>query len=217
LLAALARALGAWAGGPAILVDVEHHGREDLFEDIDVSRTVGWFTTIYPVRIDYQPGEAPIETIRCVHRQMRNLPRHGIGYGLLRDQQAISGASAEISFNYYGRLDRGMSTPPLPVIAADERGPDRNPAALRPYLIEIDGGIVAGRLHLEWTYSRSLHDDTTIAQVARTFLAELRAMMHTCRHDPVGALEAADVAEFGWNDEDLAAIMAELDRHHRSS
>jgi amino acid adenylation domain-containing protein/non-ribosomal peptide synthase protein (TIGR01720 family) len=217
LLAALARALGGWAGGPAILIDVERHGREDLFEDIDVSRTVGWFTTIYPVRIDYEPGEAPIDTIRCVHRQMRDLPRHGIGYGLLRDQQAISGASAEISFNYYGRLDRGVSNALLSVIATDERGPDRDPTASRPYLIEIDGGIVAERLHLEWTYSRSLHNDTTIAQVARTFLAELRAMMHTCRHDSVGSIEAADVAEFGWNDEDLSAIMAELDRHHRSS
>ncbi|MFQ3632500.1 condensation domain-containing protein, partial [Roseiflexus sp.] len=215
-LAALARTLGAWTGGSAILIDVERHGREELFEDIDVSRTVGWFTTIAPLRVECEPGATPGDTVRRVHRQMSAWPRKGIGYSLLREHLAIGGASAEISVNYYGRMDRN-TIDSVPMNAADERGPDRDPAAPRLYLIEIDGGIVADRLHFEWTYSRSLHRDTTIAQVTQTFLAELRAAIHACRHDPVRVLEVDDVAEFGWGEEDLTSIMAELDRYHRSS
>src|SRR6185295_15826710 len=104
LLTALARAFQRWTGEDALLVELEKHGREDLFEDVDLSRTVGWFTNAFPVLLRV---EAPKE-------QLRRIPRGGIGYGLLRylcrdeevarQMRVLPGAA--VSFNYLGQLDQ---------------------------------------------------------------------------------------------------------------
>ena len=111
LLSALARALSGWTGSPRLRVDLEGHGREPLFDDLDVSRTVGWFTSLYPVVLeggDAGPGEA---LVRAMER-LRGVPGRGIGYGLLRygDAEAArllaespAAPAAEIRFNYLGQ------------------------------------------------------------------------------------------------------------------
>jgi hypothetical protein len=78
LLAALAMTLTRWCGG-AVLVDVEGHGREDVGADLDVSRTVGWFTTIFPVLVSSPPGDEVGAVIKAVKEGLRAVPRHGLG------------------------------------------------------------------------------------------------------------------------------------------
>ena len=87
LLTALARAWARSSGSRILATNLEGHGRENLFEDIDLSRTVGWFTSIFPVRlelpgtgIDWQPGEA----LKSVKEQLRLIPQRGVGYGVLK-------------------------------------------------------------------------------------------------------------------------------------
>ncbi|HWF88403.1 MAG TPA: amino acid adenylation domain-containing protein, partial [Pyrinomonadaceae bacterium] len=63
LLTALVRALTAWTRADSLLIDLEGHGREDILEGVDVSRTVGWFTTIFPVVLDCKDSQAPVETL----------------------------------------------------------------------------------------------------------------------------------------------------------
>jgi hypothetical protein len=98
LLAALANALEALKPGPW-LVDVEGHGREELFDDVDLSRTVGWFTTIYPFLLE--TGADPL----AVRDARRNLPHGGIGYGVLRylaGHSELSAIRSDVCFNYLG-------------------------------------------------------------------------------------------------------------------
>ena len=84
LLAALVQALARWTGDGAFLIDLEGHGREDVIDGVDVTRTVGWFTTIFPVCLELGSGTSTVETLRSVKEQLRRVPHRGIGYGLLR-------------------------------------------------------------------------------------------------------------------------------------
>ncbi|HJP95206.1 MAG TPA: amino acid adenylation domain-containing protein [Pyrinomonadaceae bacterium] len=114
LLAALAQALTEWTSEKRVLVDVEGHGREEIVESCDLSRTVGWFTTIFPVLLEVSNSSAPGETLKSVKEQLRRVPNRGIGYGLLRylrGDEAICTQlekfpQAQVSFNYLGQLDQ---------------------------------------------------------------------------------------------------------------
>ena len=156
-------------GGPRqLLVDLEGHGREALFDDVDLSRTVGWFTTIFPVALDVSGCTEPITSdaaLRLVKQRLRAIPRHGIGYGLLR---YISGGGTgellqalpqpQVSFNYLGQFE--YSADPT-AGKTDLRGSAFSEHSRRRYLIDINGGVFAGQLNLSWIYSeaiRSAHD-----------------------------------------------------------
>src|SRR5690606_22916775 len=112
LLTALAQTLARWSGVRTLWVNLEGHGREELFEGVDLSRTVGWFTTLYPVRLDLT-AEAPGEALKAIKEQLRAIPQGGIGYGVLRYRHpdpAVRASLAalpapELSFNYLGQLD----------------------------------------------------------------------------------------------------------------
>ncbi|MBV9773028.1 MAG: amino acid adenylation domain-containing protein, partial [Gemmatimonadetes bacterium] len=84
LLAALARAVARWTGDGRLLVEMEGHGREEILEGVDLSRTVGWFTAMYPVLVDLRGARDEAAALRTVRERLRALPERGIGHGLLR-------------------------------------------------------------------------------------------------------------------------------------
>src|SRR5204862_2912758 len=113
LLAGLGRVLARWTGRDRVLVDLEGHGREDLFPDVDLSRTVGWFTTLYPVALTVPVDGDPGTVLKSVKEQLRAVPRKGIGYGALRyltDAEGLHGpVPPQVSFNYLGQFDHGFA------------------------------------------------------------------------------------------------------------
>ena len=108
LLTALVEAFAAWTGRRVLLVNLERHGREDILDGVDLSRTVGWFTSLYPVLLDLEEETDPGRSLRSIKEQLRQIPNHGIGYGLLRylrDETEVSAKLAalprpELSFLY---------------------------------------------------------------------------------------------------------------------
>ncbi|MEO3819106.1 amino acid adenylation domain-containing protein [Plantactinospora sp. B24E8] len=109
LLAALALAVNRWRGrNDDLLVELERHGREEINPGVDLSRTVGWFTSVQPVRLP--AGADPFDVLRGVRERLRAVPDNGLGYGLLRHLNAqtapiLAGLStAQVLFNYYGRV-----------------------------------------------------------------------------------------------------------------
>jgi amino acid adenylation domain-containing protein/non-ribosomal peptide synthase protein (TIGR01720 family) len=159
LLDALADTLTAWIGSDDAWVDVEGHGREEMFDEVDLSRTVGWFTTIYPV------------TLR---RGVRQLPERGIDFGLLH---AIPGyhhlPPREISFNYLGRVAQGLSQAGF-AAAPESAGVDRAPENARQYLIDVSARMEGHRLFVDWTYAGTRFRESTIARVAEGFVDALK-------------------------------------------
>src|SRR5205823_14796292 len=84
LLTAPVVAFADWTGRRTLLVALDGHGREDLFEGVDLSRTVGWFTSLFPVLLDTSAALDPGSALKRVKEQLRAIPHRGLGYGVLR-------------------------------------------------------------------------------------------------------------------------------------
>ncbi|WP_394841909.1 non-ribosomal peptide synthase/polyketide synthase [Pendulispora brunnea] len=201
LLTALSEALGAWTGGDAVLVDLEGHGREELFDDenerIDPSRTVGWFTSLFPVVLETSRHRAPGEALKSVKEQLRRIPNRGIGYGILRylgDARTSLEAlpAAEVSFNYLGQMDGSLADSPAFRVAPEGRGPELDPKGRRVYLVDVVGMVTEGRLRLDWIYGTAVHDRSTIEAVAAAFMTRLRALIAHCLLPDAGGYTPSD-------------------------
>ncbi len=185
LLAALGRAVSSWAGSTKVLVNLEGHGREDLFDDIDLSRTIGWFTSLFPVCLDLEDVVDPGETLISVKEQLRTVPGRGIGFGLLRHLHPDSSvremlaASAELSFNYLGQSSSAVSASMFRVLS-EARGWERSPDAQRDHVLDVVAQVVDGELQVGFTFSRDLHERSTIEVLVTAFLAELRTLIKHC-------------------------------------
>jgi len=200
LLTALAQALTEWIGERSVLVDLEGHGREEILEDVDLSRTVGWFTTIKPVRLTLEDARGPEEALKAIKEQLRTMPARGIWYGLLRymrgDREIASRLAsfprAEISFNYLGQFDAMVPASSPFRFATESTGPRVSPRARRTHFIEIDGYVASGRLRMNWKYSKSLHAHATIEALARRFEQTLRGLLDLGGRPEAAALTPSD-------------------------
>ncbi|KYF79126.1 hypothetical protein BE11_45185 [Sorangium cellulosum] len=202
LLTALGGALARWTGDAAVLVDMEGHGR-DALGDVDVSRTVGWFTSLYPVRLEVQPDAACDQALKAVKEQLRGASCRGATYGLLRylseDARGaqLSGQPAPaVSFNYLGQWDDRLAASPLFALAEDDEddlvGAERDPRAPRGYELEVDAAVVGGRLRVTWSYSGARHRPETIQRLSEDFAARLRALVARCLEPDAGGCTPSD-------------------------
>jgi amino acid adenylation domain-containing protein/non-ribosomal peptide synthase protein (TIGR01720 family) len=200
LLTALVEAFAPWTGRDQLLVQVEGHGREELDPSIDVSRTVGWFTASFPVLLKRDPTRGAGESIQATKERLRAIPRHGLGYGLLRylrgdreiSERLAEQPQAEITFNYLGQVDALVGQR-----AADRRngpnlGPTRDPEQRRGHLIEVVAAVLGGQLQVELIFGESRHERSTIEVLARRFVDTLRGLIDHCLTPGAGGVTPSD-------------------------
>jgi amino acid adenylation domain-containing protein/non-ribosomal peptide synthase protein (TIGR01720 family) len=192
LLGALAWALSKWTGESRVLIDLEGHGREEILDGVDLSRTVGWFTTMFPVALTV-PDSEPLwrDLIRLVRRQLRAIPSNGVGFGALRYlgspaarlRLAEAGLGPQISFNYLGQWDTAAqgSGRGLYRTVHGSIGQDQNPAHPGAHLLEVVGAVQNGRLGFSWRYQPDRHYEATVQTVADNFAKALQAIARDCR------------------------------------
>ncbi|NCE86016.1 non-ribosomal peptide synthetase [Pseudomonas sp. Q1] len=197
LLTALARVLCRWSGHASALIQLEGHGRESLFDEIDLTRSVGWFTSAYPLRLT--PLEEPGASIKAIKEQLRGVPHKGLGYGVLRYladdlcKQAMAALpSAEITFNYLGQFDQSFGADALFHPLDESAGVAHDPDAPLPNLLSVDSQVYGGELVLRWTFSRERHDRQTIRELAEGYLAELQRLIVHCLKDDAGGFTPSD-------------------------
>ena len=219
LLTALARALAPWTGSQSLLVDLEGHGREEILEGVDLSRTVGWFTTIFPVLLDCGDSQTTVEALRSIKEQLRTIPNRGIGYGLLRytsnDPAAdkLSGLpQAEVRLNYLGQVDRALLDSSMFTVAAQPTGPSQSPKAERAYLLNVIGTVTGGELRLEWTYSENIHRRETVERLAQNYLNELRALIAQSGSGDEMTYSPSDFPNAKLSQADLDKVLAKIRR-----
>ncbi|MEU5692152.1 amino acid adenylation domain-containing protein [Actinosynnema sp. NPDC020468] len=182
LLTALGRVLADWTGRDRVLLDLEGHGREELFADVDLSRTVGWFTTMFPVALDLPDGDWG-EALKAVKERLRAVPRKGIGYGVLRRLRGFDHAvDPDVGFNYLGRF------------TADQRDLDlsADPDSPRPHLLDVVGRVQDDRLEFGFHYSEHAHDEVTVATLASAFADALRGIVAHCAAPEAGGRTPSD-------------------------
>lgn len=195
LLAALCRTLAEWTGSTAVGFDMEGHGREDLDETIDVSRTVGWFTTLFPVHLTWNTGWTAAQSCEQVRDQLRRIPGRGFGFSALRylTNALASNPLQELAWNYIGQLHRTRSGNPLFAPAPEASGPPRSLRSRRSHLIEVTAATWDGRLRLDWAYSENVHDRSTIERVAARFMAAVRSLLAQSQAPAPGDARTVDL------------------------
>ena len=197
LLCALGRVLARWTGRDRVAVALEGHGREDhLFADVDLARTVGWFTTMYPVALETPRAADTGTALKAVKESLRAVPRGGLGYGALRHLRPGGGRELPglppVSFNYLGRQDWNgapgglLRAPHGPLSGGMDRSADR------PHLLDVLGRVSAGRLGLTWSYSGEVHRAATVARLAAETAEELRAIVRHCAEPGAGGRTPSD-------------------------
>ncbi|SDZ66206.1 non-ribosomal peptide synthetase [Pseudomonas sp. NFIX28] len=211
LLTALARVIGRWTGAASTLVQLEGHGREELFDNLDLTRTVGWFTSAFPVKLS--PRESLAESIKQIKEQLRAVPNKGIGFGALRylgDEQARATLKAlavpRITFNYLGQFDASFGEQDALFTPANEaKGRDQSPEAPLGNWLSLNGQVYGGELSLGWSFSRAMFDRATIQRLADDYALELKALIEHCSQPEHRGVTPSDFP--------LAALtQAQLDR-----
>ncbi|WP_407310820.1 amino acid adenylation domain-containing protein [Pseudomonas sp. nanlin1] len=188
LLTALARVMSRHNGHADTLIQLEGHGREELFDDIDLTRTVGWFTSVFPVRLS--AGEAPGAAIKAVKEQLRSIPDKGLGFGALRylgpaeTQQVLAGLpTPRITFNYLGQFDGSFSDDAEAALwrpAPERAGDEQDAQAPLPNWLVINGQVYNGQLNLGWSFSREVFDMAAMQALADAYVEELMGLIEHC-------------------------------------
>ncbi|OBS39651.1 non-ribosomal peptide synthetase [Pseudomonas syringae pv. syringae] len=198
LLTALARVVSRWTAQPHALIRLEGHGREDLFDALDLSRTVGWFSNVYPVRLTPQASLA--DSIMTIKEQLRAVPYKGIGYGALRYLDRESARQTlkalplgSIVFNYLGQFDGSFDAPEaLFTPSADSSGASQSADAPLAAPISINGQVYAGELRLSWTFSGAVFERETVQRLADEYATELQQLIAHCTTEGVAGATPSD-------------------------
>ena len=200
LLTGLALALQRWTGGKTLRIDLEGHGREHFADGVDVSRTVGWFTTLFPVALDIDPGMDAVDTLLAVKDELRRIPERGLSYGLLRylsSDAALRDALAGIPpspvlFNYLGQFDAVVADSALFSFASESTGPWRSSRSRRTHALEVVAVVRDGQLEIAWHHDADTHHEASIAHVADGMVAALQELIANAHPSRRRALVPAD-------------------------
>jgi amino acid adenylation domain-containing protein/non-ribosomal peptide synthase protein (TIGR01720 family) len=215
LLTALVEAIAKWSGERRIALEMEGHGREEISEDVDLSRTAGWFTSVYPVVLDVRDAANPGDALKQVKEQLRRILNGGIGYGVLRylsDAAPLqTGTPIELSFNYLGQLDQVLDANSLFSGASESIGLQQSPQGRQRYALEVSAAVAQGKLHVRFTYNEHLHVRETIQQVMNDYMQALRELIVHCQADEAGGFTPSDFPLIQLDQQELDLALSEID------
>ncbi|WP_266156573.1 non-ribosomal peptide synthetase [Dyella silvatica] len=217
LLTGFALAVAAWrqqrgqTSSLGVRLDLKGHGREDIAEGLDLSRTVGWFTSVFPLWLDpgaidlaqAMAGHADLgQALKSIKEQLRALPDNGIGFGLLQQlnpstAKTLAGLpSAQLCFNYLGRFDASSTHAWMPLAEADDLGGSTDPQLPLPHAITLNA-ITHEREHgpvlsASWSWAQALFSETEIRQLGQLWFDALHALVAYAEQPGVGGSTSSD-------------------------
>ncbi|MDQ0045710.1 amino acid adenylation domain-containing protein/non-ribosomal peptide synthase protein (TIGR01720 family), partial [Variovorax boronicumulans] len=216
LLTAFALAVAHWRRrrsseqASGVLFDLEGHGREEIFQDIDLSRTVGWFTSIFPMRLDLQGidlddalrgGPHMGRALKQSKEQLRALPDNGLGFGLLRylnpeTSKVLAGATPQIGFNYLGRFAAPRAQDWAAAPEASGLGGSRNQDMPLAHAIDMNAlvrdRIEGPELHASWAWASELFGEEDIRDLAKGWFDALEALVSHAQRSDAGGFTPSD-------------------------
>ncbi|MZQ80577.1 amino acid adenylation domain-containing protein [Paenibacillus sp. 5J-6] len=218
LLTALALAIEAWTGSKEVLVQLEGHGREAIMPELNVSRTVGWFTSMYPVRLEMHGSDNLGYQIKSVKESLRQVPNKGTGYGLLKyltppelKEDLNFTLQPQISFNYLGQfeLDEEAENNGWEVSELSA-GSTVNPDAPMPFAININAVIQEGKLVVLADYDQKQFRAASMEQLFQSFQHYVNQIMEHCLQQTGTAVTPSDLIYKEFDLEEFDQFVNEL-------
>ena len=200
LLTGLLNALCKWTGEDrgCWLIEQEGHGREELFEEVDTSRTIGWFTSVYPVLLE-KSGEGTGELIKKVKENLRKMPNHGTGFGILKYlsgdaelKEKLSKLKSRICFNYLGQFQSVENSSFIESIATEPVGTPHSEKADTAYELYIEGIVTGGELQITVNYSKEKYEDGNISRFVSAIRESLVEIIEHCLSPEAGGYTPSD-------------------------
>jgi non-ribosomal peptide synthase protein (TIGR01720 family) len=178
---------------------------------------VGWFTTVYPVVLELPLGGDTGTALKAVKEQLRAVPGHGIGYGLLRypggsaaGAELAGAARAEVAFNYLGQFDQAVSAASFFAFADESAGAPVDGAGPRSHRVEVAAAVREGRLEVAIGYGSAVHRRETMERLAEWYADELRELVAHCRSAEAGGYTPSDFSLVQLDDDMLALLEEEF-------
>lgn len=198
LVAALAATLREWLGDAGQVIVMEGHGREGVLDDLDFSRTIGWFTALYPFALAWNLEGDLGHRLCQLKESLRRVPARGIGYGLLRYltrgiDTASLGVDPAIGFNYLGQFDTQSDNGSLAIVR-EPVGEDVAAAGARPFELEFSAMVMGGRVECQLTFSRRRWQRASLERVFERYLAHLEEIVDHCRSRERPKLTPSDLS-----------------------
>jgi non-ribosomal peptide synthase protein (TIGR01720 family) len=214
LVTALGTAFQQWAGVERIAVNLEGHGREPLVEGVDVSRTVGWFTSHFPVVLDIKEVDPISYKIKKVKETLRRIPNRGAGYGILKyltpeDKREGVPFNIEpgINFNYLGQFNDETGTNDAVFrFSPMNMGDIMSPESEEVYTFDISGMVVEDRLTLSISYNTYEYDKTTVESLLNLYRKNLLDIIEHCTAKEGKEITPSDVGDEELTLEELSEI-----------
>lgn len=216
LLTALAMTWQKQVGGFSLRIDLEAHGRESFADEMDVSRTVGWFSTLFPIVLELEENEQIETLLISVKEQLRDIPLRGIGFGLLRyidnDPKLRNlrnqSSTSQICFNYLGQFDQTQQPDESHAIRPKALPYNKDFGHRRSYLHEINAIVADQRLHVNWRYHTHLHERGTVERFAQTYIDSLDQIIRHCLAQPSSRFTPSDFALSNLSQHQLDRVIA---------
>jgi non-ribosomal peptide synthase protein (TIGR01720 family) len=209
LICALICSINQWSNTAKILIDVEGHGREDIFSNVDISRTIGWFTSVFPVLFEFESTHDLATNLQNTQKIIKQIPNKGIGHGIIRELSQDSNLkqqrNSEICFNYLGQTTHPKSNDQPLQMVQHNIGQPRSPNGMRAYLIEVNARVHDDQLIVDWFYSDKIHFKSTIESLARIFNKTLVELVNLDQIQPT-SFENDSVNSFDLDENELNSI-----------
>jgi non-ribosomal peptide synthase protein (TIGR01720 family) len=208
LIAALVLGFEKWANIKNLCLGLEKHGRK--YDELDLTNTVGWFTTYFPVSLKIEDGKNFKSSIISIKEKLRSIPNDGIGFGALRYLRKLEGLTQKppVIFNFLGNqksydsdvLGKGK------FISKGVRSPDSE----RHHLLEINAFIGEGCLHLQFSFSEEFHKQETIQNLIEIFGSTLRQLIEHCSSREASEYSPSDFPEADLSQDDFDTLLNQI-------
>ncbi|MEH1848659.1 MAG: amino acid adenylation domain-containing protein [Nostoc sp.] len=208
LLTALVQTFAKWTKEHWLWVDIQGNSRDQIYKNINLSRTIGCFITCFPVFLEITEVADEENAVIAIKERLHSIPNQGIGYGLLRylssNPEIKLLPQAEVSFNYLGEADQIIYKSSL-----FQKFQVSKPAS-RVYLLEINAIIVKEQFQFNWTYSNAIHRRETITTLAQDFIEALQSLITHCQSQEVERHTPSDFPKANLSQQKLDRFLAQI-------
>jgi len=189
LLTALLLGVRETFGHHRLLIALEGHGREEILKDVHINRTVGWFTSFFPILFILPEGSGNgdmVRPVKEVKEALRRIPQKGIGYGIFKylttdtNRTGMSfNLAPQIIFNYLGQFGTDLKEIPF-TMAKEWAGDDQSPEGERDFELDVSGQVIRRLLHITITFSKKQYKQETVQRLLDNYKAKLLELIDFC-------------------------------------